>query len=59
VIAKSPLLAIMQTPYPRAMSALLAATLAVLIDPMRAGAFRDLSTRVPSLNDENKIYRTA
>jgi len=48
VIAKYSLRAITRAPYPRAMSALLAATLAVLIDPIfRFSDYRDLLNLLP------------
>ena len=48
MIAKCPLRAITQAPYPRAISALLAATLAVLIDPIfRFSDYRDLLHLLP------------
>ena len=48
VIARCPLRAITQAPYPRAISALLAATLAVLIDPIfRFSDHRDLLHLLP------------
>jgi len=49
VTAKDSLRAITQTHYPRAISALLAATLAVLIDLIvRSGAYRDLLLPLPA-----------
>jgi hypothetical protein len=49
VIAKSSLRAITQAPYPRAMNALLAATLAVLIDPIfRFSSYRELLRLLPT-----------
>jgi hypothetical protein len=48
VIAKCPLRAITQAPYPRAMTALVAATLAVLIDPIfRFSDYRALLHSLP------------
>jgi len=51
VTAKDPLRAVTHTHYPRAISALLAATLAVLIDIIvRSGAYRDLLLVLPAGN---------
>jgi len=50
VIRKCPLRTITQAPYPRAMTALVAATLAVLIDPIfRFSDYRDLLHLLPAV----------
>jgi len=50
VISKRPLRAITQAPYPRAMTALVAATLAVLIDPIfRFSDYQSLLHLLPVL----------